>query len=116
MDTQPTEQVLIVLTVAPTLETQLIDWLLARSDVAGFSSCAIHGHGSRHDHLSIAEQVTGRQRRLQFQLQLDRRHYGSVLADLGTDFAGTDLHYWVTPILAAGHLGEIPSAELQQRA
>ena len=112
MSTHPTEQVLIVLTVPPTLETQLIDWLLARADIAGFSSGAIHGHGSRHDHLSIAEQVTGRQRRLQFQVQLDRRQYSSVLADLSTDFAGADLHYWVSPILAAGHLGETPSAEL----
>ena len=100
------EQVLAVLTIPPSLETQLIDWLLALDITAGFSSCAVNGHGSRHDHLSIAEQVIGRQHRLQLQVQLDRAHLELFIRALAGEFATADLHYWITPLLAAGRLGE----------
>lgn len=100
------DQVLLVLTVAPTLETQLVDWLLVSEHVTGFSSGPIHGHGSRHDRLSIAEQVTGRQRRVQFQVQLTRAAASELLTALGRDFAGADLHYWLLPLIAAGQLAE----------
>jgi len=97
-----TEQVLVVLTGPPALESQLIDWLLSRDSGLGFSSSAVHGHSTRHDHLSIAEQVTGWQRRLQFQVQLDRSLLERFIAQLAEEFTGTDLHYWVIPLLAGG--------------
>jgi len=99
-----TEQVLIVLTGPPTLESQLVDWLLSRDDGLGFSSSAVHGHSTRHDHLSIAEQVSGWQRRLQIQVQLDRSLLERFIAELAEEFTGTDLHYWVIPLLAGGDL------------
>jgi len=99
-----TEQVLVVLTGPPALEGQLIDWLLLREDGQGFSSSAVNGHSTKHDHLSIAEQVSGRQRRVQFQVQLERSHLEEFMKELVTDFPGTDLHYWAIPLLAGGHL------------
>jgi len=98
------EQVLVVLTGPPQLESQLIDWLMSRDSGLGFSTSAVHGHSTRHDHLSIAEQVSGWQRRLQFQVQLDRSLLEKFIAELAEEFTGTDLHYWVLPLLAGGDL------------
>jgi len=98
-------QVLAVLAVPPALESQLVDWLLLREGGTGFSSTPIHGHSTRHEHLSIAEQVSGKQRRVQFQIQLDAARLDEFLSGLHQDFSGADLHYWVVPVLAGGHLG-----------
>ena len=99
------EQVLIVITSPPSLESELVDWLLSQHGGTGFSSSTVNGHSTRHDHLSIAEQVSGRQRRLQFQVQLAGDRLDEFLAGLTSEFAAADLHYWVTPVLAGGHLG-----------
>jgi len=99
-----TEQVLVVLTGPPALESQLIDWLLLREGGLGFSSSEVHGHSTRHDHLSIPEQVSGRQRRLQIQVQLDRSLLEDFIAELAEEFTGADLHYWVIPLLVGGDL------------
>ena len=100
----PTEQVLVVLTGSPALESQLIDWLLLQEGGLGFTSSTVHGHSTQHDHLSIPEQVSGRQRRLQFQVQLNRNLLDEFLSKLAAEFAAADLHYWVVPLLAGGHL------------
>lgn len=92
------EQALVVVTTAPTLEEPLIDWLLAREHETGFTSMPVFGHSSRHDHLSSAEQVSGRQRRLQFQVQLSLAHSAQFLQELLEEFEGADLHYWVQPL------------------
>lgn len=105
MSSSLTQQVLVVVTSPPALESQLVDWLLIEEGGAGFSSSVIHGHSTRHDHLSVAEQVSGRQRRLQFQIQLDTSRQGAFLESLEANFGGADLHYWVLPVLAGGHLG-----------
>jgi len=98
------DRVLAVISSPPSLESQLVDWLLARDGGSGFSSAAIHGHSTHHDHLSVAEQVSGRQRRLQFQVQLAAAELDRFLDDLKAEFGGADLHYWVLPVLAGGHL------------
>jgi hypothetical protein len=98
------EQVLVVLTSPPTIESQLIDWLLSREDEIGFTSCAVHGHSTNYDHLSIAEQVIGRQRRQQIQVRLRHSQMDEFIVALATEFADSDLHYWVIPLLAGGRL------------
>ena len=105
MNSTSAEQVLIVITSPPLLESDLVDWLLVRDGGTGFSSTKINGHSTHHDHLSVAEQVSGRQRRVQFQIELNRELWHDFIASLETDFGGADLHYWVLPILKGGHLG-----------
>ena len=104
MSTASTDRVLAVISSPPSLESPLVDWLLARDGGSGFSSVAIHGHSTQHGHLSIAEQVSGRQRRLQFQVQLPKVELDRFLDDLKVEFGGADLHYWVLPVIAGGHL------------
>lgn len=98
------DKVLIVITSPPALERQLVDWLMSQDDEMGFSSGPIHGHSSSHGHLSVAEQVSGRQRRLQFQVQLGSDRLAAFLDALKSEFSGADLHYWVVPVVEAGHL------------
>lgn len=112
----PDHQVLVVLTSPPALESQLVDWLLSREDEIGFTSCAVHGHSANYEHLSIAEQVIGRQRRQQIQILLQHSLLDVFLESLVSEFGGTDLHYWVVPVLAGGRLGDHNSAEAQASA
>ncbi|MEJ2645905.1 MAG: DUF3240 family protein [Gammaproteobacteria bacterium] len=98
-------EALLVLIASPSLEEVLADWLLDREDGTGFSTVPVSGHGSGLVNLSAAEQVAGRRRRVQFQIHGSRDHLESTLAGLKQDFAGADLHYWMIPLLDAGHLG-----------
>jgi hypothetical protein len=98
------ETVAVTLNVLPTFEERIVDWLLDHDAVSGFTSYAAHGHGARHEGLSLAEQVSGRQRRVEFRLELPVRALDFVLTDLASTFGGTDLYYYVTPVLRSGHL------------
>jgi hypothetical protein len=109
MNTSLPEQVLVAITSPPSLESQIVDWLLSLNGGTGFSSVTVHGHSSHHDHLSIAEQVSGRQKRIEFEVQISGSRLSEFLDTLAADFAGSDLHYWVLPVLAQGHLSATPT-------
>lgn len=98
------EQHLLVLSAPPALEEALIDWLLEHGEGAGFTSQHVNGHSSYHGHLSLAEQVSGRQRRVQFQVHAEAERIQVILQGLRVDFTGSDVHYWVMPLLMSGHL------------
>jgi hypothetical protein len=98
------ETVAITLNVLPTFEERIVDWLLDHDTVSGFTSYAAHGHGARHDGLSVAEQVSGRQRRVEFRVELPAAALDGILTSLAAAFGGTDLYYYVTPVLRSGHL------------
>jgi hypothetical protein len=94
----------VTLNVAPAAEERVVDWLLGREETAGFTSYTAFGHGAEHDDLSVAEQVTGRQRRIEFRLELLEPLVEPFLAALIAAFDGTDLYFFVTPVLRSGHL------------
>jgi hypothetical protein len=94
----------MTLNVAPSAEERVVDWLLGREETKGFTSYAAFGHGASHDDLSIAEQVTGRQRRIEFRLELPQPLVEPFLAALIAAFDGTDLYYFLNPVLRSGHL------------
>jgi hypothetical protein len=96
---------LVILNVSPDLEESLVDWLLARKGGGGFTSFAAQGHSTRHDHLSVAEQVSGRQRRQQFQIQMATVAVEEFLDDLQKSYGGAAIHYWVLPIMRSGRVG-----------
>jgi hypothetical protein len=104
MSEQGVSTVIVTINVAPVAEERLIDWLLGRDDAAGFTSYAAYGHGASHDDLTVAEQVTGRQRRVELRLEIASEQLETFLAGLLEGFAGTDLYYSVVPALRSGHL------------
>lgn len=98
------DQSLLVLIVTPTMENTLVDWLLDNEDIPGFASMPINGHGASAHSLSTAEQVAGRKRHIMFQICLPSATAQTVIDALHQTFAGSALHYWQIPVLAAGHL------------
>jgi len=86
------ESVLALVTVPPTLEELLIDLLLAQEATSAFTSVAAHGHGTDHDQLSLAEQVSGRRKQVQFQVEIPIAAAPDLLASLRETFPGGDFH------------------------
>ncbi|HPG25365.1 MAG TPA: DUF3240 family protein [Myxococcota bacterium] len=100
----PVHDTLVTLIATPELEETLVDWLLDR-DYRGFTTFDCAGHGVVAGLLSTAEQVSGRQTRVGFWLAMPRAEARSLVERLGVDLAGAGLHYWLTPLLAAGRIG-----------
>lgn len=103
MNTQQNTQGLLILMGPPSLEDMLVDMLLERPQFSGFTSSRVSGHGSSlAARLSLAEQVTGRQNRVQFMLQgeLDQLH--TLIAELKQKFDNSGLHYMLLPVIATG--------------
>jgi hypothetical protein len=95
---------LLTIYVPPTLEETLEDWLLENEAISGFSTMEGFGHGSRPSGMTLLEQVTGQQRRIQFLIETDTQLAGQLLSNLRVKFAGVGLHYMLTPLLEAGQL------------
>ncbi len=93
---------LLVLNITPELEEDLVDYLLSSAEVSGFTSYPVHGHGEQHN-LSIAEQVSGRRKRLQFEILLAEEQAKNLIAGL-TDQVGRGIHYWQLPVIASGRV------------
>jgi len=92
---------MLVINLPPALEEDLIDYLLGLDAVAGFTSYEAMGHGE-HSNLSIAEQVSGRRKRLQFELLLeDETVFDSIVAGLESN-VGADIKYWEQPVRNIG--------------
>jgi len=95
---------LLTIYVPPTLEETLEDWLLENEAISGFSTMEGFGHGSRPSGMTLLEQVTGHQRRVQFLIETDLQVAAKLLSSLREKFAGVGLHYMLTPLLEAGSL------------
>lgn len=95
-------QGLLTLIAAPELEEILVDLLLEYKAISGFTTSNVSGHGSSHGEgsvkLSLAEQVSGRQRRVQFMMHAALGDLQSLIASLKTQFKNTDIHYILMPI------------------
>jgi len=95
-------QVQLVLNTHPDLEEDLVDYLLTLSCVSGFTSYPVHGHG-QHENLSVAEQVSGRRKRLQLEMIVNDTEVEIVLAGL-IEKVGRDINWWQQAIIASGSL------------
>ena len=97
-------QHLLTIITLPSMQDVMIDWLLEQDSLSGFITTEIYGHGARHTGMSLLEQVTGRQKRTQFTAHAEESVIQSLLEKLKLDFAGSGLHYMVTPLVEAGEL------------
>ncbi|MDP1659811.1 MAG: DUF3240 family protein [Methylotenera sp.] len=95
-------QGLLILIVPPSLEENLVDILLQQAGISGFTSSKVNGHGTVHGDavkLSIVEQVTGRQQRVQFMMHATIVDLKNLVSSLKSTFRSTDIHYILMPIL-----------------
>jgi hypothetical protein len=91
-----------LLTVQPTLEESLIDWLLDFDARCGFTSFPVHGHSGRPDGLTLPEQVSGRKQNVRFEICLPQPEVDRLIDALCRDFANTGVVYWVAPVARSG--------------
>lgn len=94
--------VLLTLIARPDAEEIVIDWLLGRDELSGFTGEAAWGHSREHGRFNLVEQVTGRQRRAVFHLQIDSAQAEPLLAAMRDELAGLGLRYWLVPLLDSG--------------
>lgn len=93
------ETFLVTINVPPSLEEAMVDCLLTFETAQGFSSFPVSAHDHRNEGLSLAEQVTGQQRKIRFQMYIDKEHVSALLTKIKADFTGSGLHFWVVPVL-----------------
>ena len=98
------EQCLLTIYAPPSVEESIVDWLLEHEAIEGFSSVEAYGHGMRQSGMSLLEQVSGRQRRVQFQIQTSHELVAHLLPELRDKFHGSGLFYLVSPLLDCGRL------------
>lgn len=102
--TDMSQDCLFNLVVTPQVEAAVTDWLLACSQVSGFSSSPIFGHGSSSHSMSLAEQVAGKRKQVLFQFHLPSVEARQLLEGIKHEFGGSGMHYWLVPLIDAGHV------------
>lgn len=96
------KEYLVTLNVPLSLEEAIVDSLLMLEEELGFSSLVVNAHHHENKGLSLAEQVTGRQRQLRFQMYIDKHGLEPLVEQLRQEFAGSGIQYWVLPVIDYG--------------
>ena len=96
------KEFLITLNVPPSLEEAIVDCLLTFEAEHGFSSFPVSAHDHKNEGLSLAEQVTGRQRKIRFQMYVAKQDLSALVNRLKEDFSDSGIHYWVLPVIENG--------------
>ncbi|MGR9052619.1 MAG: DUF3240 family protein [Gammaproteobacteria bacterium] len=97
-----TQEFQVTLNVPPGIEEAVVDCLLSIESEHGFSSLPVSSHDHRNQGLSLAEQVTGRQRQIRFQMYLAEDGLAVLLDKLRTEFSGSGITYRVLPVIESG--------------
>jgi hypothetical protein len=95
---------LITINVPPSIEESIVDCLLTFETASGFSSFIVNAHDYKNEGFSLAEQVTGRQKKVRFQMYVPEQDLQTLLAKLKGNFTGAGIQYWVLPIVDSGYI------------
>lgn len=90
---------LVILNAPSALEEALVDCLLTLESEHGFNSFPVNSHHHLSKGLSLAEQVSGRQKQICFLVHIDETGANQLLNQLKKDFSGSKIQYWVVPVL-----------------
>ena len=93
---------LLVINLPPELEEDMVDYLLPQDAVGGFTSYRTRGHGD-HVNMSLAEQVSGRRKRLQFEIIMEESAVPDLIAGLEGN-VGKDILYWQQSVSNVGRV------------
>jgi len=96
------KEYLVTLNIPPSLEEMMVDCLLLLETEHGFSSFPVSAHHHENLGLSLAEQVTGRQKRIRFQMYVPVQKLPELLEQLRQEFSGSGIQYWVLPVIENG--------------
>ncbi len=95
---------LVILNAASSLEEAVVDCLLTLESEHGFSSFPVNVHHHENKGLSLAEQVTGRQKQICFQIHIDEEGAKLLLKRLQEEFSGAGIQYWIVPMLESSEI------------
>ena len=95
---------LVILNAPSALEEAVVDCLLTLESEHGFTSFPVNVHHHENKGLSLAEQVSGRQKQTCFQIHIDEVGAGLLLQRLQAEFAGAGIQYWVVPMLGSAEI------------
>jgi hypothetical protein len=97
--------VLLTLNLPNNIAEQVEDLLLAHPEqVRGFTSREVDGHGANVQLHAPAELVSGHAPRTQIQIAGPETDMRALLALLKTALPRANIFYWLTPIIAMGHV------------
>ena len=96
------KQYLVTLNIPPSLEEMMVDSLLLLEAEHGFTSFPVNAHHHDNKGLSLSEQVTGRQKRIRFQMYVPVQKLPELLQQLRQEFSGSGIQYWVLPVIENG--------------
>ncbi len=94
----------LTLSVPTLLEEEVVDRLLESDADIEFTVGTVYAHASGEESLSLAEQVTGRKRRVRFEIVGDADDVQALLDALRDRFKGSGIHFLLEPIEARGFL------------
>jgi hypothetical protein len=95
---------LVIINAPSSLEEMLVDSLLTMESEYGFSSFPVNVHHHQNIGLSLAEQVSGRQKQICFQIHVDEDGAKLLLQRLQEEFSGAGIQYWVMPIMVSAEI------------
>ena len=96
------QECLIALSITPTLEEAIVDFLLTFESENGFKSYPISSHHHNASGLSLAEQVSGRQNRICFEMYIPNDEHQIFINKLKQEFKGAAIEYRVLPVTDSG--------------
>ncbi|MGZ4995870.1 MAG: DUF3240 family protein [Methylobacter sp.] len=96
------KEYLVTLNVPLSIEEAIVDCLLMLEAEHGFSSFPVSSHDHKNEGLSLAEQVTGRQKKIRFQMYVPEDGLAQLLDQLRGEFSGSGIKYWVLPVIENG--------------
>ncbi len=96
------KEYLVTLNVPLSLEEAVVDCLLMQESEHGFSSFPVNSHDHKNEGLSLAEQVSGRQEKIRFQMYVPEDALAGLLEQLRAEFSGSGIKYWVLPVIENG--------------
>ena len=99
------EEYLVTLNVPVELEELMVDCLLMFESEHGFSAFPVNSHDHhRNERLSLIEQVTGRHRKVRFQMYIAATDLPLFIKNLKENCTHTGIHYWVLPVIESGYV------------
>lgn len=95
------EAVLMMIT-SQNIEELMIDLLLEQPDISGFTSHIVDAHGAGSNQLSMLEQVSGRQQKVQFMVYGSQHALQGLISLIKTTLAHSGTRYIVLPVMESG--------------
>jgi hypothetical protein len=97
------QEQLFILISPKELKDDLVDALMAMTQITGFNLKKIHGYSKTHSHFNMSEQVEGYRTLYQFEVLVKTTDKTSFIHHLTPICKSEKLKYWFLPISESNH-------------